>query len=920
MKKTKLPFIKFLFLAALIINVWFLTGLTLNQPVKAQEIPLLIKTADQPAVYFVSPRIGGKKLILNEKAFLSYGNKWSWIKTVTPETLNRYPEIKLVKTATEPQVYYLEGQTKRLIPSPQIFNALRFKWEEILTVNQIDLDSYQTGAPLNLNSFSMTTERSIVSNTPEKQLVISLMDDSILPNPVAPSGVWQNFFSFKLKAQSREPILITGLTVSLSGVNRGDQDFGEIYLTDETGRQYGRSVKFNQRQAFIGLNNDPIIVPAGGEKIIKVYGVAKQSGILASFGLAQADHILANIPITGQFPIYGPSYRLIDGTNLNAEVQAQSVILSQITREIKTGAKSQIITRFQLQETSRLHAALIRKIILSKEGNLPDEYLKNLVLVNERNQVIAAVSEMVNGQIIFDLSRQPYRLGAGQTENLTVRGDFTGGHDYTLKLIIKKHSDLTILSESSNYLIMVQGDFPLGAGSNQTANQIKITAGTAHAYLDFQKTSQDLVAGTSAASLAKFTLKSIGLNLNFNSFNLRVENFGSRPLTGEIIVKQGNQIIANYHASDFANRFGRIYFNREIIVKDGQSATFEILGTVDSQATNLDAYRLTLNDFNLSGPNYDYFGRDWLVQSDLIGVKVSQATVSPNQKYENLSLIAGHNNQLAASFNLQIGAAEDLILTSATIQELNNQLSAASGHQKVHLAINQRRIATLESPLSSPLIFNFKEQKLTRGRTYSLDIYLDPTLAADNQKLNLQLMNLILTGAESQAKTQISGLATIAQQATIKRSRLDFQMISLDNVNLTAGARNQTIGRFTISNPSAETININEIHLYEVPGSDRLSLSDGFRNLRLVLTENRRSLGRSLREPISGGNRLGGFNLLAGESLTIDILIDADSSASGKIINLMVQDIKTSGRTSRQPAAIIGAPLNLNAVEFLPAE
>lgn len=115
---------------------------------QAASAPMLIRTANNPAVYFVSPRLQMKKLILNEEVFKSYGNTWSQVKIVDQKTLNKYPEIRAIKLIGKPQIYFINEGYKGYINTPALFNEIGLKWNEILEVNQTDLDSYIIGTDL----------------------------------------------------------------------------------------------------------------------------------------------------------------------------------------------------------------------------------------------------------------------------------------------------------------------------------------------------------------------------------------------------------------------------------------------------------------------------------------------------------------------------------------------------------------------------------------------------------------------------------------------------------------------------------------------------------------------------------------------------------------------------------------------------
>src|SRR6266851_2472435 len=68
---------------------------------KADSLPrrsVLVKTADNPTVYYINAA-GVKKPILNEKVFLSYGNRWENVIVVSSEELKTYPSLDGIRLA-----------------------------------------------------------------------------------------------------------------------------------------------------------------------------------------------------------------------------------------------------------------------------------------------------------------------------------------------------------------------------------------------------------------------------------------------------------------------------------------------------------------------------------------------------------------------------------------------------------------------------------------------------------------------------------------------------------------------------------------------------------------------------------------------------------------------------------------------------
>lgn len=899
-------FILFLLITA----IFVLPGFLVAQPVKAQATPLLIKTADSPAVYFVSQRLNGKKIILNEAVFKSYGDKWSWVKTVALEKLNNYPDIKLVKTENNPGVYYLNGNIKRLIPSAKVFTELGFDWQQILTINQTDLDSYQTETAL--NSEVNITNLTIADR---QKLLVSLVDER-LPAVVVPSGVWYNFLKINFQNSNNQPLIINGLTITLIGMNNGDQEVSDVYLTNNEDEQISNPANLRGRRALFRLNQNPIMVPARGSKIIKVWASAKTPDIYVGFGLEQADFIYTTSQVIGQFPVNGFIYRVIDGSNFGANVKIDSVKISDTLREVRIGAQNQIITKFQFNETSGTQNVLLKKIILTRTGRFPDKNLANIDLVKSDNKILATAKTMKNGQIVFDLNRQPFRLMANKNETFTIRGDFVSGIDETLQLVIDKLGDVVIEGEESGYRLLAQAVLPVGLGDNSAYNSIKIASSEPVINISAQTRTGDIISGAKNAVLGKFVIKANGRDIIFNDFHLEIKSLGSHPLIDNIIIKHDEQILARFRASNFNNQPSQIWFERELRLKDRESFNFEIFGEVDAAANNLDGYKLILTNFDLVTAEHEQIAANWRLETKAVGVKVSEANVVKNDKYLSLAAITGLRKQLIGSFSLQIGSAEDLELNDVTIEEMGDQLNGNNGYPNIYLAINRRIIANIELPLSSPHIFTINPYRLSRGKSYTLDFYADAELEARGDTLQLRLVDLALIGRDSQVRVQVGGLNGLSQATQIFASQIEFQIQPINN-QLIAGEKDLALGRFKLINPTPESVQIKELYLYETADSDEFSYQAGFSNLRLVLSNNhRQKIGFNVRQPALGGNKLGNFKLEPFAMITIDVLADTSQRVADKTINLMIQDVNAYGQTSKLIPTIIGDLLILGPVNF----
>lgn len=96
-------------------------------------------------VYYITDR-GLKKWIRNEEIFRSYkNNKWENVVVVSPQDLDIYPDVSLIRHGGDKKVYRIEGNIKRWIKTAAAFEGLGYDWNEILSVNKTEFDFYGEG-------------------------------------------------------------------------------------------------------------------------------------------------------------------------------------------------------------------------------------------------------------------------------------------------------------------------------------------------------------------------------------------------------------------------------------------------------------------------------------------------------------------------------------------------------------------------------------------------------------------------------------------------------------------------------------------------------------------------------------------------------------------------------------------------------
>lgn len=107
----------------------------------------LIKLQNDVRVYYITES-GIKKHILNEKIFHSYDNHWEDIVEVSKVELDSYSDLRFIRKSGDYRVYLIEGDTKRHIINPSVFERFGSPWSQILEINETEFNEYETRDPL----------------------------------------------------------------------------------------------------------------------------------------------------------------------------------------------------------------------------------------------------------------------------------------------------------------------------------------------------------------------------------------------------------------------------------------------------------------------------------------------------------------------------------------------------------------------------------------------------------------------------------------------------------------------------------------------------------------------------------------------------------------------------------------------------
>ncbi|MFA5155645.1 MAG: hypothetical protein WC453_04395 [Patescibacteria group bacterium] len=379
-----------------------------------------VKTADSPTVYFLSHRYSVKKPYINETSYLSYGNKWSDIKTVSQAELSQWPVARLFRAAGGQDIYYISGARKVLIKSPADLISFNLAGDPVLEVGVTDLAQYQTAgyADVGWEEPAADTPRLTVLSDP----VPVTNDNSLVTNT---NRNLLGIFRFRAPDQIAT---LTAFTLDLSGIYTRSI-VGNIVAFDENNHDYDANINWRQTDHQIIVQmRPPLEFKPNEEKIIRILADLAAcptcTNQMMRLELTSASGVTASLPATADaWPIQGTQFKLVANDKILAQLKFQALPLDT---DGTVAGGSRLISRLAVSEASGSEDAIIKEIVFLNNGSAGKDDWENFRLLKD-GQVVARAAEVDNnGWINFPINY--LRINKSGASELTVEADLT--NDY----------------------------------------------------------------------------------------------------------------------------------------------------------------------------------------------------------------------------------------------------------------------------------------------------------------------------------------------------------------------------------------------------------------------------------------------------------------------------------------------------------
>ncbi|MFH0856339.1 MAG: hypothetical protein V1860_00375, partial [bacterium] len=925
------------------------------------QAQILVKTAENPAVYSIAN--GKKHIIPNEKTFLSYGYKWNGIKTISKNELNSYPDARIVKTKNDPTVYYLDlsKKLKKAHPSAKVFLDYGNKWEDILVISDIDLENYNEAnlvkekkspaiyvlnkntrklvsspeefenagykwpdiievSRLDLESYALSTQgisaANLSANDPVQAetkktpiLNVSLVKDDT--GKVVPTGSVGEFLKILLYSENGETV-INGFDITAFGVMT-DKDVSYVHLLDENDPAFRYKTTINNKSGHIGFSDAPLVISEGESRTLTIEAGINENPDASfrtiGFGIKNASGIRTSSEVSGQFPLYGIEKQMQNIGNVIGKINISPIALINNVLEINQGAKDQTVAKFNISETSGNEDIILTEISFLGRGNIKYSDLLNFDLVDDNGKVLQTQVWMNKDMTVsFNLDKNPLKIKKKTTRTITLKAD----------ILVKGEKEFNFLFNdgrarglsTSIELLFSEKCFPKNEEKN--TNKLAIKNGALTAFTD-SSSPKEIIAGKENSLLGVFQLSALNTDVAWQEARVNLAYSGA-PLENDLIfIDTATKKEFLRIGGDVLSREKSILISPYKLIKYKTYLKFEIRTDIPERASSNDTYKITLSNFSFKDAN-NYYGTVFeTMESNMLSVRASALYITANKIDDKY--VAGSANVKLGSFTLQANYAEDIYVKSITIksEEGYSEVSAATGFYNfnINLMKNEKN-----QPIGIPITITLKSPRIIpAGSYFTMDIYADTNPTAAGRIFKLEAVDISAYGAASKIKPKVEGLGARSNQ--VELVKLGFEAAANPEFipDTTGCGKSIKIGSFKLTS-DADKIRITELTLSTSASSDTISYQNGY--TRLTLASGKKVLAR-IEKPLPEFNIFKpSFTVEKGKDMIVDVYVDIPECCDCPERNLQVSinSLKGYGEKSNV-IPIIDSAIVSNPVKIL---
>ncbi len=856
-----------------------------------------VKTANSPTVYYLDHKRGLKKAYVNAASFLAYGNKWSDIKIISQQQLDKWPEMHIVKAVGSQAVYYIGSVKKAFIKSAEELFSLGFGWEDLVNIAKADLANYQLADLAEIKDTNANTSGSD-NITTEAQLQVKL-DNSNPKEDYLPLNTTHNLLAVYSFKSLNQTALIKSLAFTFNGVYQVDA-VNKIYLVNQDDYVYDIPGSLVNRHAIFNFASQPLVIEPGQELKLKIYlDIGNYQNAIANYirvSLDKAENIETNIKITGIFPIAANVFKFAAGDVLG---QVRVDELSIANNDALIGSTNKIIAKFEIAETSGKEDIIVKQIKLINNGSAADTDLKNFKLTDDFNATVAQTSLAAQSSIIFNLN--DYKISKNSDRTFLVLADVTGGENHKINL---NWSDALILGKDYNY--------GLNFSFNNLNQEINIIRQPLAVVAKSLKLNDKVFIKQSGVIIGNFQIRNNDKSIILRSIDVSLlKNNGAPDLNHDITLVNyaTGEVYNSANAATLSSRSLNLSFNN-LSMQPKQELTFSLIADISDNVRDGDNYKIVVNKINYQDSSYLIFQDDVGTIGETLVASKSSLFIYPNNNEKSQTFTKGQKNIKIASFILEAAAGDDVIISNLTLaksSQTSGSLLYENGFNnlKVYLGFSPSK-NTLDRPFGTTYFFDGYNFTLAAGSRVEMKVYVDTIKDLKASEIQLSFINLAAISRKSGIPTVISGFNTDSFKTFFVKASIELKQ--LNGGTVTSGTKNNTVATFSIKNSGGEDIRLNKINI--VTSSDGFSYSLGYSNLTVWDKTKNINLG-TIYNPVAGANQINLWSYYVinpGQEVTLTVTVDAANSVTSNSFNIYFSQLGAYGKTSNIAADVSGDP------------
>lgn len=604
-----------------------------------------------------------------------------------------------------------------------------------------DMNSNTNMSNMNTNS---GTGSNMNSNVPMSNASFEAALSSSTPTgmTLATGTAFNTVAKLDLTAGNQEDVKVTAITMMHRGISP-DSIVNGVLVIDKDGARHGNIVSFSDSKAMVDFSANPIVVAKGTTHTISLqtnfnvpvgsfsgtYKVEVPANGMKAYGVSTGG--LVNV--MGSFPIGGPEYSLVAGTNIG-NVTFDDVVITSATQDVDLGVTNKEVAKFKITQANSQEDLELTELTLFNNGNTSDTDIKNIKLIAQDGTVLSTVAATANRYVTFALAT-PYIVPKGTSRNVSVMVDVINGSTRTVQFVVSNDYDLKIKGKTSQaFLLPTAGtsdtSFPIGDTAGR--NTIMVKEGTLTVSKATSSPSGEVSRGGTDVVIAEFKVEAAGEDIEIQGGTVKATTAAQANLKGTFkIVNGSGTTLHSVNATEVAqaNFFNGTgvnvpRFNNFFTVKAGTTGSIKLVVDVADAATAGNTFLGAISNLNIKklSSNRTSTAATTEVTGNTMSITAANLTVAKNSAFGDQNLVKGATSQKLGSLNLTTTNAEGVSVSSLVIN-----LSSNSGVTNLKLMKDGAQLgSTIATPGTTSNTFSVSGQlSILKASSATVDVIAD---------------------------------------------------------------------------------------------------------------------------------------------------------------------------------------------------